>query len=292
MDYHADRFIDHSLLIFEDDKLAALFVANESEGKIVSHGGLTYGGLLPDARARQEDVLGYFYHLVNYYHQQNFSEIIYKCIPSFLVQYPSQEDLYALFLMRATLIRRDLSAVIFRSQPMPYAHGRKAAIANAKKRLFKIQESSDPTTFWNDVLIPNLAERFGVKPVHTADEMKLLMTRFPENIRLFEIYGDKILGGTLVFETPTAIHTQYISATPEGKEQGALDFLIDDLIFNTYGHKPHVSFGISTSHDGRVLNKGLMNWKEGFGARAAVLDFYSIQTSNYTMLDGNDSSRA
>lgn len=285
MDYHADRFTDHSLLVFEDEKLVALFVANESKDTIVSHGGLTYGGLVLGERARAEDVLRYFYHLVRYYHNLGFSEITYKCLPSFLARYPSEEDLYALFLLKAGLIRRDLSCVFVRNQSLPYKHGRKSVIANAKKQQYRIQTTNDPAEFWDRVLIPNLSERFGVTPAHSAGEMKLLMTKFPDNIHLYEISGDKLLGGTLIFETPTAIHTQYISATPEGKEKGALDLLIDDLIFNKYPGKAYFSFGISTHQNGTELNRGLMDWKEGFGARAAVLDFYSIQTSQYPALD-------
>jgi hypothetical protein len=42
MDYHADRFTDHSLLFFRDEKLIALLPAEEREGTLTSHGGLTY----------------------------------------------------------------------------------------------------------------------------------------------------------------------------------------------------------------------------------------------------------
>ena len=37
MDYHRDRFNDHSLMIFKDSKLYALFPANEEEDVIWSH---------------------------------------------------------------------------------------------------------------------------------------------------------------------------------------------------------------------------------------------------------------
>lgn len=47
MDYHEDRYCDHSLLIFKKDKLIALLPANKrSDVTISSHDGLNYGGLL------------------------------------------------------------------------------------------------------------------------------------------------------------------------------------------------------------------------------------------------------
>ena len=46
MEYHADRFNDASQCIFKGDTLVALFPANEQQGQWISHGGLSYGGLL------------------------------------------------------------------------------------------------------------------------------------------------------------------------------------------------------------------------------------------------------
>lgn len=78
MDYHADRFRDHSVLVFENEKLAAVFVASEKGASIISHEGLTYGGLVLGNNARLEDVLCYFYNIVRYYHDLGFTEIVYK----------------------------------------------------------------------------------------------------------------------------------------------------------------------------------------------------------------------
>jgi len=50
MDYHKDRFTDHSLIAERNGKIVALFPANESRQAIFSHEGLTYGGLLLDKR--------------------------------------------------------------------------------------------------------------------------------------------------------------------------------------------------------------------------------------------------
>ena len=46
MEYHADRFTDYSLLVYEGNKLLALLPANRSGDVLYSHAGLTYGGLI------------------------------------------------------------------------------------------------------------------------------------------------------------------------------------------------------------------------------------------------------
>ena len=46
MEYHADRFQDFSLLVFEEDILQAVVPANCKDNQIFSHQGLTYGGFV------------------------------------------------------------------------------------------------------------------------------------------------------------------------------------------------------------------------------------------------------
>lgn len=51
MEYHSDRFIDCSLLFFDDrNRLLAIIPASKSGSRFVSHGGLTFGGFLVDDR--------------------------------------------------------------------------------------------------------------------------------------------------------------------------------------------------------------------------------------------------
>lgn len=270
-------------MIYEKGKLTALFVANEKDRKIQSHGGLSYGGLVLPTNIRLTEALSFFYHVVKYY-ASAFDTITYKCFPSYLATFPSQEDLYALFRMDAKLIRRDTSSVWKKGQSLAYHHGREQSIRKASAAGFQIEAVSSPVEFWSEVLTPNLQEKFGASPVHSADEMKMLMELFPDNIKLHVVKGERLLGGTLVFVMPNAVHTQYISATAEGKELGALDYLMDHLIHTAYADRSVFSFGTSNGKDGSTLNEGLVSWKEGFGARTHVIDTYEIQTSQHSLL--------
>lgn len=53
MDYHSDRFSDHSLMFYFKGRLYAVLPATVVGGTLYSHQGLTYGGLVMgrDAKA-------------------------------------------------------------------------------------------------------------------------------------------------------------------------------------------------------------------------------------------------
>lgn len=50
MDYHSDRFLDFSLMFYLEGRLYALMPANKKGDVFQSHAGLTYGGLVMDAK--------------------------------------------------------------------------------------------------------------------------------------------------------------------------------------------------------------------------------------------------
>ena len=114
--------------------------------------------------------------------------------------------------------------------------------------------------------------------LHSLKEIKLLASRFPDNIKLFTAQKDGIvLGGTVVYITPQVLHTQYISASLSGKESGALDLLFDHLINHKFTNIPIFDFGQSTEQMGKVLNDALIFQKEGFGGRGVMYDIYEYE---------------
>lgn len=285
LSYHEDRFSDHSVLLYKKGKIIAVLPANEVDNKITSHAGLTYGGLVLQKDAKLEEVLSGFYHALNYYSSLGYTELIYKCFPPFLAEFTAQEDLYALYLLQAELFRRDSGCVLPLGQSLPVQTRRYRSAKKATALNVQCVQSLDPTFYIEKILAPTLWQRYKALPVHTVAEMKLLMERFPENIRLFEATLDEPIAGTIIYETPTVAHAQYIAATEKGKDVGALDLLFIHLLQDQYRHKKFFSFGISNENDGRYLNRGLLSWKEGFGARTVAIDFYRIQMENFRMLE-------
>ena len=172
-----------------------------------------------------------------------------------------------------TFTQAEMDAIIG-DRRIPFAESRRSGLRKALRKGLTIRESDDFAAFWQ-ILNANLTAKYGVRPVHSVAELELLHGRFPQDIRLYMVYdGVMPLGGTLLFLTPQVLHTQYISATPEGKACGAIDLLFDRLISGIYKDYRYIDFGKSTVSDSADLNEQLIFQKEGFGARAVCYDTY------------------
>lgn len=276
MEYHSGRFQDYSLMFFEKNKLVALLPANISEQVFYSHQGLTYGGLILSEDTKTPQTIEIIDTVVKYLQENKVSKIIYKPIPHIYHRYPSEDDLYALFRNKAILISRNISSSINLSDKLGYSELRRRQIKKAKKQNLIVCESDSLPEFWA-VLEENLKKDHQAVATHSLGEIAHLKNQFPDNIRLFcTLKEDRVVAGCLIFETATVAHTQYISATKEGKECGALDLLFDYLIDQVFTTKKYFDFGTSNEDNGYFLNEGLISQKEGFGARGVVYDTYQL----------------
>ncbi|WP_281234680.1 GNAT family N-acetyltransferase [Flavobacterium gelatinilyticum] len=287
MEYHADRFEDFSLLIFKEEKLHAILPANTQGNSIHSHQGLTYGGLVYKEETKQTAIIAIFNSVLLFLKNAGFKKLYIKTLPSIYHIKPGEEILYTLFLAEAKLIRRDSLSVIDQSQEKSISKIRKRGLKKAILNKLIIKEESKFELFWNEILIPNLENRHDAKPVHSIEEISRLKAFFPDNIHQFNVYfEDKIAAGTTVFETGTTAHCQYISKNPDAENLGSLDYLFHYLINERFANKRFFDFGISNENQGKNLNEGLTYWKESFGASTIIHDFYEVETSNYTKLNG------
>ena len=275
MDYHADRFADHSLMFYHDGVLCALLPANESDTTLYSHQGLTYGGLVMDYKLTAADTLQLFADLNSHLHRIGISRVVYKAIPWIYHQQPSEEDLYALTqVCGARLSVRELSTTIMLQRNIRWSRIRRRGVKRAEDAGIVVEVSKDFDAFW-PVLEANLLTNHQVHPVHTVDEMKLLHSRFPKHIVLYTAtLNREVIGGVVMYLTPQVAHAQYSSATPEGKRLGVLDAIYDRIMHQDLKDYPYFDFGKSTEDAGHILNEQLVFQKEGFGGRAVCYDTY------------------
>ncbi len=221
-------------------------------------------------------MLEIFEALKSYLKTRGLSRIIYKAIPHIYHTLPAEEDLYALIHNDARLVRRDISSTIDMREKLPFSKGRKWSIKQAGKNGLIVKQSYDFKSFM-EIEEYVLSSRHNVKPVHLTEEIELLARRFPDNIQLFAAYlREEMLSGVIVYESKNVAHAQYMAASDEGKKVGALDVVLDFLINQRYAGKRYFDFGISTEREGRYLNIGLIDNKEGFGARAIAHDSYKL----------------
>lgn len=283
MDYHRDRFVDGSL-IFRDEskKVRAVLPANINDNTqtVYSHQGLTYGGLLTSPQCTISEVREMLIGAANYYLERGAKQFIYKPTPYIYHRYPAQEVDYWLFRAGMQLEARGVAQVIDLRSPLQFSQLRNRKVKRATAQGIQIIEGRQKhlEDFWT-ILTNTLQERHGVKPVHTISEMQYLMQKFPNDIRLYVAInkdGDTI-AGIVIFDACPVRHIQYISASAEGRQYGALDALFNTLIQQTPMERfTYFDFGISTEKGGLHLNEGLTFQKEGFGGRAICYDTYSV----------------
>ena len=277
MDYHSDRFHDHSLMFYDKGCLCALLPANDDgQGTLWSHRGLTYGGLLMDHRTKAAQACQMLSMMNDNLRQQGFSRVVYKHIPWIYAKQPSEEALFALAnVCRAQLRARDIASVVKLDCRLPFATLRKRCMKKGRQAGLCIDEQTDFTLYWH-LLEQHLEQKFQARPVHSLDEIMLLKERFPDNIRLMTVCKDGVIvGGTLLYDCGQTVKTQYIVASKEGRQHGALDFLFSHLLdrYEAEGRQ-FFDFGTSNKVKNDDLNESLIHQKEGFGARAVCYDSY------------------
>jgi Acetyltransferase (GNAT) domain len=280
MDYHGDRFADFSLLVRDDrGRLIALLPASRHDSDLVSHGGLTYGGFVTGSKMTTRNMLDAFGACLDHIRDERIDRLVYKCVPHIYHSVPAEEDAYALFVYDARLVRRDVSSAIDTRLMLPLQNRRLRVLRRARGTELQVEQATGFDRMWH-VLERNLDERYATKPVHTLEEITHLAGQFPKNILLFACTaGEEFLAGAVVYLSTNVCHVQYDAVSADGRRVGALDLALAEVIERFSSTHRWVDFGISTERDGRFLNEGLIDYKEGFGARAVNYDFYELPIS-------------
>ena len=283
--YHGNRFKDISLLI-ENDKgqIRALFPAAESADNkthVVSHPGITYGGLLHDPGCRADEIMEMVAGIRAWYREHGYRSLIYKAVPHHVQRQVVQADLYALWREGGMLVRRDLWNVLDLGQPRRVSKGHNWGYKRAIKSGLSVNVLDDKRyVSFHEMLVEGLMERHDTQPVHALEEFLDLQQRFPEEIQLWgcQTSDGELIAGLWLFKLhPKCWHTQYIIANAKGRELFATDLLLEELINRAQLAKvSYFSFGCSTEDGGLSLNAGLFSFKAGFGAGAVVQDFYEV----------------
>lgn len=281
MDYHCERFADHSLIGFKKKKIITVFIACGEGREILAHAGLTFGGVVLHPRIRLEEVMEIFTQAMDLYRNEGFTQLTYKAIPHTYHRIPAGEDQYALFRHKAVLVKRDISSVINLSSKVRFSQTKKNAASKCGRMGVRVVESSDFAPFWT-LLQETLFSRYNASPVHSLEEIATLRSRFEHNIRLYEARLDgRLLAGVVIYDFGEVAHTQYMACSDEGRTLHALDFLNMFLVSEVYNCRKYYSFGTSSEAGGRRINEGLLQYKEMLGGHAIIHDSYKIDLTNY-----------
>jgi Acetyltransferase (GNAT) domain len=280
--YHKDRFADCSLLLQNrHGQTVGVFPAAhdpQDPATIVSHPGLTYGGLVHDDSMRGETMISALGSVADRYRKLGYRQLRYKTVPAIYHSQPAEDDRYALFDMGARRYRSDLSAVIDLSDRGRVSERRKRSLARAESAGVSTGDDwASIDGFWH-ALEMNLGQRHGVAPVHTLAEIRQLHDRFPAEISLITArIGPELVGGTVLFATRRVLHMQYLASTPHGRETNASDSVLEHAIGlgKERGYR-FFDFGTCTTNQGKELDQGLYQFKISFGAGGVSYDHYEL----------------
>ena len=178
LSYHGDRFVDRSISL-EDlrGRVKGVFpaaVSPNSPEMIVSHPGLTYGGLVHDGSIRGASMIAALQEISDHYRRLGYTRLRYKVVPAIYHRVPAEDDLYTLFRLNAHRYRSDLSATIDLYRRGKVDHGRKYSRNVAEAAGISVDSSwGEIAGFWS-ILEVNLAQRRNTSPVHSLEEIQLL----------------------------------------------------------------------------------------------------------------------
>jgi len=286
--YHRDRFEDASLVVRTREGrlvavLPAALSAAEPGREVVSHPGITFGGLVYGRGLYGDGLVAALSAVSTTLRSLGFDALHYRPVPPFARRDLGDEDVYAVCRLGGQRTDCQLSAVVDLARRPPADAKKRNVLRKAPRAGVTLHEGVEwLPDFWS-LLTEQLAERHAATPVHSLTEMTELTQRFPDQIglRVARADGGQLVAGALTYRySSDTLHTQYLASNATGRKLAALDFLCESLIEQAARSELRfVSFGTSTSDDGAGLNDPLFRFKRSFGANGMCIETYRIPCS-------------
>jgi Acetyltransferase (GNAT) domain len=275
MEYHRQRFADESLLFLRGEELVAVLPAHRCGEALVSHGGLPFAGLVVGPRTLHRDVKSVFLLLGDYLKCNGLRSFVCTPTPVHYHLAPFEDDVYVLHGLGALCTSMKLSAGYAGASPICQSGGTSRKLRHIARRApLVFRESEDVAEFWRH-LEDFLWRRHAAKPVHSVEEMMLLKSQFPEQIRMVMAQaGGEIVGGLLFYLTQRVQRAQYYFRL---REKAWCIPARMGLYVAAHPEFQRPWHDLGTSVDSRTgeVDDGLMLNKEITGARGTVVQTWT-----------------
>lgn len=295
INYHnKDKFLDSSLLIFQNNKLLTVFPAasiNKNGKKVLkSHPGTSYGGAVfskPVSLRKTFDIIK----LTEEYAAENqFDMIEFREAPKIFFKQPVDQYDFALIHNGYKREDEELSTCYHLKQYKGLTHqemlmkfdksGRNKIRKNVNKAIksgliLKEIPDTDINLYYN-LLLENL-KKHNATPAHSLEELKRLRVLFPERIKLYGVYINKELAAGYVIFNINSIgnHVFYASVDYKYQNYRPTTFGLFNLLklFADSGFE-YLNMGISTENGGKVINWSLYDFKESFNGTGILRTYW------------------
>jgi len=288
LNYHPlDRFLDHSLIFMENERIMAVLPAAQVQQTdksiiLVSHPGASHGGLIIKPTLSTEKSLELVSVFIEYCAKTGFDYIRLKPVPrvyhrglsdqldfalrfsGFKIEYTELATALELNKSNEPFLKRVMCPASFRNYQKALASG------------LTVHEEGDFNDYW-PILKNKLKQNHNAKPTHSLEEIKHLKTLYPERIKLFAAYkGAVLVAGVLVFLlNERVINCFYIAHDDQYQHMRPLNLIFGYLM--EWGRKNnfvYLDWGISTEEKGSFVNTGLFRFKEAFGGHGVLRECY------------------
>lgn len=284
LNYHKDKYNDHSLFIKKGENIVALIPACEIvENKkrvLYSHKGSTFGGVIINKIYNNIDHIDNVIRIFEQYlKEQGFDKIVLKSTSDifskdnaslldyfyFKYDYKSYSELSLIIDLNKydSIIEKNFSASKRRDLKYSFKYNLK----------FNELETNEEIINFYKLLVISL-KKHNTKPVHLLEELLDLKNKIlTDVVRFYGVYyGNKLIAGSMIFNFNNSVfHTQYLASNPDYSSYYPMNFLNYNLINQAYSKKfKFFSFGINTEDKGKRLNTSLAQFKEGFGASGSI----------------------
>ena len=286
LNYHSpERFKDNSIELYKGNNLLSVFPAADimKEGKriLVSHPGASYGSFITKEDLSIKNAIEMVEELNGYAIRQGFDGIEMTIPPSFYSNRVSNYVEYALLSGGFDYFRREVTSTLTIGENEEdilnkFKPSHQRAVKKSKNLGVEVKITKKVEEFFS-ILETNLKIRHDVKPTHTIDELKTLITFFPEEINVFgAFYNHQMIAGVLNIIVKKGVALAfYISHKNEFQELRPLNLLFFN-IFKWAITKNIKMYDFGTFTVDGVANMGLGRFKENFGASGVFRDTLKI----------------
>lgn len=276
MDYHRDRFDDHSLVFVRKGRTIACLPAHRADDVLHSHRGLTFGGLVMHQDVRLSEVRAIFRSLLDYMHSNGMRTLYYRHMPHPYHRLPAEEDIFVLNGLGARIVETKATCVVPAGMPHLYSRDVQRVVRRLLHTDLTLRRSYDFVGFMA-LCEDYLWRRRGAKPVHSGKELERLAARFSDNILLYVVgRATSIEAGVVVYRNATCARSQYVAQSSFGQQARIVPAIYDHILNSVLPSGTMFDFGHSADPATGSHDEKLHAYKESFGARAIQISAYEL----------------